>query len=61
MAKKPYLTRLLEMGFDNSEHIPLTKNYKIRCSQCLAAVINNIPTHEQGCPNQPQKERDEDE
>lgn len=24
----------------------------IGCSQCAALVINNIPAHEHGCPNQ---------
>ena len=61
MPKKSRLSQLLDMGFDLSEHVPFTKQYKVRCSKCLAAVINNLPAHEHGCPNEIKKERDEDE
>ena len=47
-------------GFDRTEHIPFTKRYRIRCSQCAALVINNIPCHETGCPNTPRQEEEED-
>lgn len=46
-----YLQSLREKGFDESVHIPFTKNYRVKCSQCEALTINNIPTHETGCPN----------
>lgn len=42
----PYL-RLL--GFNESEHVPFTTNYKVRCSTCSAFAINGQPTHETGC------------
>ena len=40
------------LGFDRSRHIPFSRQYAIRCSQCEALVINGTPTHEHGCPNQ---------
>jgi hypothetical protein len=46
-----YLTHLCDLGFDRSEHIPFTKQYRVRCSQCDALVISGTPTHERGCPN----------
>lgn len=27
-------------------------NYRIKCDQCCVAVINQVPCHEQGCPNE---------
>jgi rRNA maturation endonuclease Nob1 len=39
------------LGFDRTTHVPFTKQYRIRCSQCEALVINGYPTHEQGCPS----------
>jgi hypothetical protein len=39
--------------WDRSEH-----RYRIRCSQCEALVINGVPCHERGCPNE-KKEADE--
>ena len=39
------------LNFDLSKHVPFTSNYRIRCSQCAAVVINDIPAHEIGCPN----------
>ena len=45
------LNDLREMGFDQSEHVPGTKRYRVRCSQCEACCINGHPTHEMGCPN----------
>jgi hypothetical protein len=38
-------------GFDQSSHVPFTKQYRVRCSQCAALAINGIATHERGCPN----------
>lgn len=46
------LNKLKQYGFDNSKHIPFTKEYHVACSQCQALCINGIPTHETGCPNQ---------
>ena len=45
------LTRLRILGFDLSQHIPFTKAFHVKCSQCNAAAINNTPCHETGCPN----------
>jgi len=45
------LAELRNLGFDESEHVPFTKTYKVRCSQCQALAINNTPAHENGCPN----------
>ena len=49
---------LKEQGFDDSTYDCGDRTYRVRCSQCEALVINGVPTHERGCPNQP---RDEDE
>lgn len=38
-------------GFDATVHIPFTKQYRVRCTQCEALVINGVPTHEHRCPN----------
>jgi len=46
------LDRLRTRGFDESEHIPFTKRYRVKCSQCEALCINGMATHETGCPNQ---------
>lgn len=45
------LQKILSLGFDRSEHIPFTKGFRIRCSQCEACCINGVPCHETGCPN----------
>lgn len=43
--------QLLEAGFDKSE--PSEEGGVIvGCSQCAACVINGVPCHETGCPNQ---------
>jgi rRNA maturation endonuclease Nob1 len=44
------LLRLL--GFSESEHVPFTRQYRVRCASCEALVINGTPTHERGCPDQ---------
>ena len=46
------LQELRSLGFDLSKHVPFSKSYRVRCSQCEALCINGIPTHETGCPNQ---------
>lgn len=46
------LDRLRAQGFDESYHVPFTKQYKVRCSQCEAVCINGMATHETGCSNQ---------
>jgi len=47
-----------QKGFDLTINIPFTSQFRIRCSQCEALVINDTPTHELRCPNIP---RDEDD
>lgn len=46
------LSGLRQRGFDESAHIPFTKCYRVRCSQCDASAINGLAGHETGCPNQ---------
>lgn len=45
-------------GFDESKHVPFTKQYRVKCSACNALVINGTPTHEHGCPNKPSECRE---
>lgn len=52
------LAQLRALGFDKSEHIPFTRRYRLRCSQCEAVAINGHPCHETGCPNA-RKEQDD--
>lgn len=42
----------IAQGFDNSRESENGESIRIKCSQCEALVINGIPTHEHGCPNQ---------
>lgn len=54
--------QLRSVGFDMSSAIPFRKLWKVKCSGCVALIINGIPTHERGCPNEPRAARDaEDE
>lgn len=46
-----YLQTLRVQGFDLSRHVPFTKHYRPKCSQCEALAINGVATHEHGCPN----------
>ena len=41
---------LTEQGFTVARQ---GRYLRIRCSQCDALVINNVATHETGCPNDP--------
>jgi hypothetical protein len=45
------LATLRALGFDLSTHIPFTRYFRPRCSQCAALAVNGMPTHERGCPN----------
>jgi len=45
------LKQLRALGFDESSHVPFTSEFKVRCSQCQAAVVNGHPVHERRCPN----------
>jgi len=44
--------RLRDLGFDRTEYDRSDNMYRVRCSQCEALVINGIPCHERGCPNE---------
>lgn len=39
------------LGFDRAQHIPFTRQYRIQCGSCASIVVNGIPLHERGCPN----------
>jgi len=43
------LQTLRHMGFEASQHIPFTRQYRVRCNSCEALVIMGTPTHETGC------------
>lgn len=45
------LAYLRALGFAGSSHIPFTKQYRVRCDNCEALVINGVPCHERGCPD----------
>jgi hypothetical protein len=48
---RPISASILGRGFDLST--PAEGGYtRIRCSQCEALVVNGIPIHESGCPNE---------
>ncbi len=57
------LKQLRACGFDASYRcpVPFNKYYGVRCSQCHALCINEIPTHEHGCLNQKRAERREED
>ena len=59
MSRVSTLQRLRDRGFDRSYNIPFEKGWRVRCSQCEAAVINGIAAHETRCPNIP-RECDDD-
>lgn len=48
--------RLHSLGFDLTAYDRSTGYYRVRCSQCAALVINGVPCHERGCPNQKRDE-----
>lgn len=58
---KMNLATLRTLGFDLAVHLPFTRQYRVRCSQCEALCINGVPTHETGCPNIPHDEDDAEE
>lgn len=39
------------LGFDRAEHVPFTRQYRIKCSACASMVVNGYPLHERGCPH----------
>jgi len=42
---------LRKQGFDLSIYDRHIGHWRVRCSQCEAAVINGMPCHEAACPN----------
>lgn len=53
MATKATIETLHDLGFDLSRAVRFERAAIVRCSQCEALVINDVPTHERGCPNAP--------
>jgi hypothetical protein len=59
------LEDVLSRGFDQSRRIGrddsgrFCRGVHVRCSQCDAAVINNMACHERTCPNEPREESEE--
>lgn len=49
MSRLAYIRDVLK--FDQSKQVPFTKGVTVRCSQCQALVVCNVPIHESGCPN----------
>jgi hypothetical protein len=43
--------QLEALGFDRTEDTG-EGTLRVRCGGCEALVINGVPTHETGCPNQ---------
>ena len=52
------IQQLRDAGFDLSHVIPFERAWKVRCSQCEALVINNMPCHETGCINEVKEDED---
>ena len=48
-------------GFDDTVYDEEDGRFRIRCSQCRAAVIQGLPCHEIGCPNARRARRAEEE
>ena len=46
--------KLKRQGFDLSAYVG-SKEWRVRCSQCEALVINGVACHERHCPNEPRK------
>ena len=44
------LEQLRKQGFDRSSWSD-DETIHVRCSQCASLVVNNVATHERGCPN----------
>ena len=44
--------RLRAAGFDLSAYDRSSGYYSVRCSQCQSCVVNGVPIHERGCPNE---------
>ena len=50
--RRPSTTqRLKAQGFDLARFNRSTGHWHVQCSACAALVINNVATHETGCPN----------
>lgn len=49
---KSLAQRLRDKGFDQSKYDRSDGTTRVGCSQCAAVVINGVPCHETGCPNE---------
>lgn len=56
-ARVSILKSLRLLGFDETRRSG--QGYRVQCSQCQAMVINGVPTHERGCPNQPRRHHED--
>ena len=45
-------------GFDDTYYDEERATFVIKCSQCVALVILDVPCHEQGCPNRVKEVRE---
>jgi hypothetical protein len=47
------LEQLEALGFDQSTPAKVGSGYlSVKCSRCVALVVNDTPIHERGCPNE---------
>lgn len=52
------LDDLHRAGFDQSAKIfGLSNRLAVKCSQCQSVVVNGVPIHEEGCPNEAKAKR----
>ena len=45
------VSHLKNQGFDLTEYDKESKHYTVQCSQCEVMIIQQVATHEIGCPN----------
>lgn len=58
MANINILKSLRKRGFDRSYYNRSSGSHRVRCSQCVALVINGMACHETGCPNEKRGEKE---
>lgn len=53
LTRETMVTRELKrLGFDRSFFEPVEKVLRVKCSRCSPVVIQGVPCHEKGCPNE---------
>ena len=55
-SKKLNGVTLRKMGFDLTKYNRSSGYYRVKCSYCDSVVINGVPCHEHGCPNDKKQE-----